>query len=273
MGALHLGAGGGPGVIVAEGVAGLGQGNGLHHLAHGAVCQHHGGHAVLPRQMQGAAGEVGHLLDGGRREDQHMEVAVAGAAGDKEVVGLGGLDAAETGAAALDVDDQGGQVCAGEVGDTLSLQGDAGAGGGGHGRVAGGGDAIDHVDGRDLALGLEEGLGHFLGHVRGDLGLRGDGIAEVVAAAGQNGGLREGFVPLHQNGFTHKPAPFLSLHGDDAVGAHHGAACAADALLGLCQLHGGISFGIESGFRKGQNLLRTCRDAQAAALADFLSKG
>ena len=57
------------------------------------------------------------------------------------------------------------------------------------------------------------------------------------------------------------------------VGACVDAVTASDALLGLCQLHGGISFLVESGFRKGQDLLRTCRDAEAAALADFLSKG
>ena len=47
----------------------------------------------------------------------------------------------------------------------------------------------DHVDGRDLALRLDEhaaGLDHALGHVLGELVLRGDGIAEVGGAAGED---------------------------------------------------------------------------------------
>ena len=42
-------------------------------------------------------------------------------------------------------------------------------------------------------------LGHTLRHVLRDLSLRGDGVAEEVAAAGTDGGLGYGFAALHKS--------------------------------------------------------------------------
>ena len=115
-------------------------------------------------------------LDGGGGEDDEVVVTVAAALGGLEVVALAGLDGAEAGAAAHDVHDDAGQLGAGYVGDALLLQGDAGGGGAGEDALAGAGSAVDHVDGADLALGLQEAaadFGHTLRHVLRDLGLRG----------------------------------------------------------------------------------------------------
>ena len=45
-------------------------------------------HAVLVRQVEALDGELGHLLDAGRGQDDHVEVAVAAALGGLEVVRL-----------------------------------------------------------------------------------------------------------------------------------------------------------------------------------------
>ena len=106
--------------------------------------------------------------------------------------------------------DEGGQVAACEVAQTLALERDSGARGGGHCALACGGDADDHVDGRDLTLGLKEGsadLGHTLCHVGGNFGLRGYRVTEVMTAACLNSGFREGFIALHQYFFCHFLSP------------------------------------------------------------------
>ena len=196
---LHLCAGEGPGLIVDFHLRVL-EGDGLHHLPDGAVRQDHGGHEVLVRQVEALDGEAGHLLHGGGGQDDHAVVPVTAALGGLEVVGLAGLDAAQAGAAPLDVHHEGGHVGTGYVAQALALQGNSRAGGGGHDPHPGGGGAVDHVDGGDLALRLEEhaaDLGHLFRHVGGDLRLGGDGVAEVVAAARPDGGLRDGFVALH----------------------------------------------------------------------------
>ncbi len=74
----------------------------------------------------------------------------------EEGVALGGLDVAQTGAAAHDVDDHGGDAGACAVGDALLLQGHAGAGRRGDDAGAGTGSAVHHVDRRHFALGLQE---------------------------------------------------------------------------------------------------------------------
>ena len=186
----------------------FGQDDGLHHLAHRAVGQQHGGHAVFKCQTEGLLRQVRHLLHGRGREDEYVEIAVTGASCCEEVIGLRRLDAAEARAAALDVDDQRGQIRARQIRDALALERDAGAGRGGHGELAGGRDAVDHVDGRDLTFRLEEhaaDLRHALGHIGRDLRLRGNGVAEVMAAAAADGGFCDGLVALHQYFFLHSP--------------------------------------------------------------------
>ena len=114
-------------------------------------------------------------------------------AGGLPVVGLGGLDAAKARAAALHVDDDAGQVGAGHIRDALALERDARRRRRRHHASAGRRCAVDHVDGRDLAFGLQiraADLGHALGHVGGKLGLRRDGIAEEETAACADGRLR-----------------------------------------------------------------------------------
>lgn len=56
----------------------FGQDDGLHHLAHRAVGQQHGGHAVFKCQTEGLLRQVRHLLHGRGREDEYVEIAVTG---------------------------------------------------------------------------------------------------------------------------------------------------------------------------------------------------
>ena len=67
--------------------------------------------SLLP-EYESLYGEVGHLLHTGGSQDDHVVVAVTAAAGGLEVVRLGGLDAAQAGAATLHVDDKCRQICA-----------------------------------------------------------------------------------------------------------------------------------------------------------------
>ena len=174
----------------------------LHHLGDDAVEQEQNGDAVLLGLLIGEHHRVHDLLDGGGRVGQQVVVAVAAALGGLEIVALGGLDVAEAGTAAHDVQDHAGQLSAGDVGDALLLQGDAGAGRRGDNAHAGTGSAVHHVDGRHFALGLQEAaadFGHTGGHVFGDLSLRGNGVAEEETCAGANGSLGDRFGPLHES--------------------------------------------------------------------------
>ena len=200
VGALVLVAAGRPAALVVGLDLLFGEGDRLHHLAEHPVRKDHRGHAVAVGEVERVKHHVDHLLDGGGGEDEHMQVAVAGGAGGLPVVGLGGLDAAEPRASALDVDDQAGQVGARQVGDPLRFEGDARGGGGGHGAHARGGRAVDHVDRGDLRLRLHictADLGHLFGHIRRDFRLRGDGVAEEMVAARLDRRFRERLIPLH----------------------------------------------------------------------------
>ena len=136
-----------------------------------------------------------------------MVVTVSAALGGLEIVRLGGLDSAESRAAALHIDNQGRQISAGDVGDTLLLQGNSGAGGGSHYAFSCAGNAIHHVNGGNFTFCLQKhtaDLRHTLGHVGSQLRLGGDGISKIMAATCLNGSLGNGFIALHQNFFSHK---------------------------------------------------------------------
>ena len=89
----------------------------------------------------------------------------------------------------------------------------------------------------DLTFRLQEAaadLGHLFCHVCGDLRLGRDGIAEVMAAAGKNGGFGDRFVSLHQNFFRHFGTSLF--HCDDTIRTHGRAERAADALALISDL-------------------------------------
>ena len=131
-----------------------------------------------------------------------MIVAVAAALDALKVVALGGLDIAQTGAAAHDVQNDAGYLSAGAVGDALLLQADAGRGGRGDDARAGTGSAVHHIDRRHFALGLQVAaadLGHTGGHILRNFCLRSNGVAKEETGAGSNGSLRDRFGPLHKS--------------------------------------------------------------------------
>ena len=109
-------------------------------------------------------------------------------------------DVSQTGTTTHDVNHHAGQFGSGQVGQTLLFQADPRAGTGRHGPHTCPGSAIDHVDGCDLALGLQEGpthQGHVLGSSMSDLTGRCDGISIVGAAPGQDGAFDNGFVAFY----------------------------------------------------------------------------
>ena len=204
--ALTLGTGERPGLFIRLDLDIL-KGDGLHHLTDGAVCQNHGGHQILVCQIKALDGQAGHFLHGGRRENDHPIVTVTAASGSLKIVGLGGLNAAKSRTAALDVDHQRRHIGTGNVAQSLRFQGDSGAGGGGHYTHTGCGRAVNHIDRRDLTFRLQEhaaDFGHLLCHVGSYFCLGCDGISEVMAAAGADGGLCDCFVALHKYSFCHR---------------------------------------------------------------------
>ena len=183
-----------PGQIVAE----LDR---LHHLAEHPVGQHHDRVAVVVGLVERDLHEVGQLLQACGGIDQQAVVAIPAAPRRLEVVGLRGLYAAQPRSAAHDVDDDARQLGAGDVGDALLLERDPRRRRRGHHPGPAAAGPIDHVDGRDLTLGLDEhatDFGQLRRHVFRQLGLRGDRVAEERPAPGPDGCRPDDLVALHQ---------------------------------------------------------------------------
>ncbi len=188
----------------------LRQGHGLHHLAHHAVREDHYGRAPGFRQGRGLVEDVHGLLEIGRGEHGHVVIAVTAAAGDLEIIRLAGLNAADAGAAAGNVEDDERHLGGAKKAEALLHQGDAWGGGGNEHASPGSARAIGHVDRAQLAFRLHEGttpLGQLFGHIFGYLALGGDGIAEIEATAAPHGGFGKGLVALHQNLLRHFALP------------------------------------------------------------------
>ena len=181
--------------------------HGLHHLADQAIAHDQHGIAVLVRQVKCFLCQFHCFLNGRGSQHQHPIVAVSAAAGRLIVVALGRLDRTQSGAAAHHVYDNAGQFRAHNIADAFLLQGDSRAGGRGHNPRSGAGRAVDHIDGGNFALRLQEtaalNLRQPLGHVFRDLVLRGNGIAEEEAASCLDRGFGDGFISLHEHFFTH----------------------------------------------------------------------
>src|SRR5699024_5462297 len=110
-------------------------------------------------------------------------------------------------------------------------------------------------------------LWHPLGHIGGHFRLGGDGISEIMAAAGPDRRIGDGLVARHQYSFWHSSASLL-FYSDDAVRAHGGAEGAADALGLVGHLRGGIAFFVDLVLGNGQDVLGAGLHAQSAALAE-----
>ena len=127
-------------------------------------------------------------------------VAVSAPASLHEVA-LGGAGGKTRGGAhALDVHDHHGDLSLGGIADVLLLQGEARAGGGGHGLDAGHGSADGGGGAGDLVLHLEEAaahLGQLLGGDLSDLGGGRDGVSGEEPHTGGDGAHDAGFVALH----------------------------------------------------------------------------
>ncbi len=131
-----------------------------------------------------------------------MVVAVAAALDALEIIALRGLDVAQSGAAAHNVQNYAGQLRTRAVADAFLLQGDAGAGGGSDGAHAGTGRAVDHVDCRNFAFRLQEAAAHFRhtgGHILRNFCLRCNRIAEEESRASPDGRFSDRFAALHQS--------------------------------------------------------------------------
>ena len=117
------------------------------------------------------------------------------------VIGLCGLDAAETGTAALYVDDDAGKVTACYVGNTFAFETYSGGRGRSYCSCAGSGCTENHVYCGNFGFSLKRksaALGHILCHIFGKLGLGSDGVTEEKLAAGAYCRLGDCFVALHK---------------------------------------------------------------------------
>ena len=150
-----------------------------------------------------------HLLHRIGRQDDGAIIAVPSSPGGLEIIALGGRNPPQAGAAAGDIDDDGGKFAPGQVGDSLLHEGNARGGRGSHGPGPGGGGAEEHVDGSDFAFRLDEtalDFREFLGKEFGDIVLRGDRVAEIIPAAGFDGAAGQGFVAFYEKTFLHRKA-------------------------------------------------------------------
>ena len=187
-------------LVLRESSLGLGHHNRLHHLAQHTVGGDDDGVSVFISQVKGLADHIDGFLDGVRSQNDGVIVAVGAAAGDLVIVGLTRLDGTDAGAAAHNIDDDHRQLYGAEQTDGLLHQRDTGRRGGDQHTTAGSGCAVGHVDGAQLRLSLDEGAAVLLqlsGHILGNLALRGDGVTEIVSAAGVDSSGSEGFVTLH----------------------------------------------------------------------------
>lgn len=82
--------------------------DGLHHLADHTVSQHHHWIAVAVGQVKCLLCQIHSLLDVTGSQNDGAVVAIPAATGGLVVVGLGGLDGPQAGAAPHHVDDHGG---------------------------------------------------------------------------------------------------------------------------------------------------------------------
>ncbi len=179
------------------------------------VHEDHRGVAILVGEVERERHELVALLHAPGREREELVVAVAAAFDRLEVVRLAGQCVAEPRPAALDVDDHAGQLARGDIGDSLLLEADAGAGGRCHHPLARARRAVDHVDRRDLAFGLKEDsavCGHQHGHIFGDLVLRRDRVAEERVAPTGDGAVADRLITFHELSFCHRLSP--DLDGD-----------------------------------------------------------
>ncbi|MPM92068.1 hypothetical protein SDC9_139202 [bioreactor metagenome] len=130
-----------------------------------------------------------------------MESAVTHGLGGLRVVLLSRLNGADTGAAALDRNNDGWQLALRNVGDTFRLERNSAGGGGGHGTGTGGRGAHDHIDGGNLRLALYKNAADFrhpAGKILGNFILRCNGVPCEKAAPGPYGRFRNGLAPLHK---------------------------------------------------------------------------
>ncbi len=123
--------GGGPRALGADFVVGASRPLGrehhfFHHLPDDSVGENHRRSAVFEGEVEAEGHEVGHFLNGGRGEDDKVVIAVASAFCGLEIVALGGLDCAESGAAAHTVEDERRELGGGKVGYAFLFERNAG---------------------------------------------------------------------------------------------------------------------------------------------------
>ena len=144
-----------PGLLDIRAAAAFAYLDGLHHLTEHTVGKNHRGHTILISLVESSADEVDHLLDGAGSENKNMQIAVAGRSCRLPVIRLRGLDSAESGTAALDVDNDRRKIRTCHIRYTLGLEADSGRGRGSHRADTCGCRTENHIDGGDFALRLK----------------------------------------------------------------------------------------------------------------------
>ena len=144
-----------PGLLDIRAAAAFAYLDGLHHLTEHTVGKNHRGHTILVRLIEGSADKIDHLLNGAGRKNENMQITVAGRSCRLPVIRLRGLDSAESGAAALDVDNDRRKIRTCHIRYTLGLEADSGRGRGSHRADTCGCRTENHIDGGDFALRLK----------------------------------------------------------------------------------------------------------------------
>ena len=208
----HAGAVGSPFLLrESGGILHLGKLDRFHYLTYHTVAEDHDGETVFIGFVESVVHDVDGFLNGIGSVNEHVIIAVTATFDSLEIVGLRGLDTAESGAASDHIDYDAGKFGAANVADTLLFKANAGRARRSHRARAASGGAVYHIDGGDFAFRLNEAAAHFgqtLAEILRYLVLRGDGIAEEGSAPASHGGFGYGFVTFHK--FFHRRSSYLS---------------------------------------------------------------
>ena len=152
------------------------------------------------------------FLAGGRSQNQRAVIAVAAAARSLKIVALSGAQIAQAGAAPGHVHQHAGKFAARHIRQPFLHKRYAGPGRRHQSPHPAGARAQQHIDGGNLAFGLDKLPSLFRqqgGEQFGNFILRRDGIAEIAAYPGGQSAVDHGFIAFEQPAFAHAAPPLF----------------------------------------------------------------
>ena len=173
----------------------------LHHLSDKPVGKQDNGIAIAIGKFKRKSRQVGHFLHGVGRKHDGAIVAVATTLYHLVIIALLRSDVAKARPAARDVSNDTWELGARHVADAFLHEADAGSARCCHAANSGRRSAVEHIDGGNFALRLQEDasdLRHVEGSGLGYLAGRRNWISVERPAPGQDRALHDCFVALHQ---------------------------------------------------------------------------